>query len=208
MLRRRTSGPSGTASKRALDIALCAASLPFTAPIAGLIAVAVRLTSRGPVLYRANRVGRYGRPIVVLKFRTMRTGCAGPSVTRAGDDRITPIGRLLRASKLDELPQIVNVLRGDMSIVGPRPEDPRYVEHYTTEQRQVLSVRPGITSLAFLRFGHEQELIERARPADTEEYYLTEILPEKLEIELGYVRQWTLRRDLWIVARTVGGLFD
>jgi lipopolysaccharide/colanic/teichoic acid biosynthesis glycosyltransferase len=199
------------AGKRLLDVGLCIASLPVTLPLAAAIAVAVKLTSRGPVIYRANRVGRYGRPIVVLKFRTMRTGSGGPLITRSGDDRITPVGRFLRASKLDELPQIVNVLRGDMSIVGPRPEDPRYVAAYSAEQRQVLSLRPGMTCLAFLRFGHEQALIERAKaareePFDVESFYVSEILPEKLDIELSYLRDWSLRGDLRIIAHTFGGL--
>ncbi len=205
MLQRRTHH-AGTTAKRVLDVTLCVASLPLTLPLGAVLALAVRLGGRGPVLHRADRVGRDGRPIVVLKFRTMRPGCCGPGVTRAGDDRITRVGRVLRATKLDELPQLLNVLRGDMSLVGPRPEDPRYVATYTAEQRQVLSVRPGVTSLAFLRFGHEQDLIERACPADTEAFYLTEILPAKLEIELGYVRGWSLREDLRILARTAGVL--
>jgi lipopolysaccharide/colanic/teichoic acid biosynthesis glycosyltransferase len=127
-------------------------------------------------------------------------------VTRAGDDRITPVGRLLRRSALDELPQLLNVLRGDMSLVGPRPEDPRFVAVYTDEQREVLSVRPGLASLAFLRFGHEQEWIERAGPDDTEAFYLAEVLPAKLEIELGYVRGRSVRGDLQILTGTVRGL--
>jgi lipopolysaccharide/colanic/teichoic acid biosynthesis glycosyltransferase len=204
------------AAKRLLDVGLCIASLPVTLPVAAAIAAAVKLTSQGPVIYRANRVGRYGSPIVVLKFRTMRTENGGPRITRSGDDRITPVGRFLRASKLDELPQIVNVLRGDMSIVGPRPEDPEYVAAYSAEQRQVLSVRPGMTCLAFLRFGHEQTLIERAKierakaareePFDVEAFYVSEILPEKLDIELSYVREWSLRGDLRIIAHTLGEL--
>jgi lipopolysaccharide/colanic/teichoic acid biosynthesis glycosyltransferase len=202
----RTRRVSATA-KRAIDIALCLCSLPITLPLAVVVAVVVKCTSSGPVLYQAHRVGLHGRPIVVLKFRTMRTDCNGPSVTRSGDDRITSVGRLLRASKLDELPQIVNVLRGDMSIVGPRPEDPKYVAGYSEEQRQVLSVRPGMTSLAFLRFGHEQDFIERAGPVDLETFYLTKVLPEKLDIELTYVREWSVRGDLRIIARTFAGLF-
>ncbi|WP_214365460.1 sugar transferase [Pseudonocardia sp. H11422] len=200
--------PFGHAVKRLLDIALCIASLPIVMPLGAAIAVAVKLTSPGPVLYRANRIGRDMRPISVWKFRTMRADCGGPSITRTGDPRITPFGHWLRDSKLDELPQVLNVLKGDMSLVGPRPEDPRYVASYSPEQRRVLSMRPGITSLAFLRFGHEQELIERAGASDPETYYLTEILPEKLAIELRYVRNWTMRGDLRILARTVGGLFS
>ena len=208
--------PSRHTGKRLLDVGLCIASLPVTLPLAAAIAVAVKLTSPGPVIYRAYRVGRYGRPIVVLKFRTMRTESRGPRITRSGDDRITPVGRFLRASKLDELPQIVNVLRGDMSIVGPRPEDPEYVAAYNAEQRQVLSVRPGLTCLTFLRWGPEQALIEqvkleRAKAAgdqsfDVESFYLREILPEKLDIELSYVREWSLSGDLRILAHTFGGL--
>jgi lipopolysaccharide/colanic/teichoic acid biosynthesis glycosyltransferase len=198
----------GVAMKRLIDLTLCVVSLPVTAALGVVVAALVKATSPGPVLYRARRVGRHGRPIEVLKFRTMRVDCTGPSVTRSGDDRITPAGRFLRASKLDELPQIVNVLRGDMSIVGPRPEDPKYVAAYTDEQRQVLSVRPGITSLAFLRFGHEQEWIERARPVDAESFYVTEILPEKLAIELHYVREWSVRGDLRILARTLTSLIS
>ncbi len=203
--------PSRHAGKRLLDVGLCIVSLPVTLPLAAAIAVAVKLTSPGPVIYRAHRVGRYGRPIVVLKFRTMRTESSGPRITRSGDDRITPVGRFLRASKLDELPQIINVLRGDMSIVGPRPEDPEYVVAYNAEQQQVLSVRPGLTCLTFLRWGPEQALIERAKaaadqPFDVESFYLREILPEKLDIELSYVRDWSLRGDLRILAHTFGGL--
>jgi len=194
-------------AKRALDVALCICSLPIAMPLAAVVAAIVKATSPGPVLYRADRIGLHGQPIVVLKFRTMRTDCEGPRVTRSGDDRVTSVGRVLRASKLDELPQIVNVLRGDMSIVGPRPEDPKYVAGYSEEQRQVLSVRPGMTSLSFLRFGHEQEFIERAAPADAETFYLTQVLPEKLDIELTYVRSWSVRGDMRIIARTFAGLF-
>jgi lipopolysaccharide/colanic/teichoic acid biosynthesis glycosyltransferase len=198
----------GAPVKRALDVVLCLASLPVTLPVAALVAVAVKVTSPGPVLYRATRVGRDMRPFALLKFRTMHVGAGGPGITRSGDSRITPVGRWLRASKLDELPQVLNVLRGEMSIVGPRPEDPRYVATYTHDQRQVLAVRPGMTSLAFLRFGHEQEFIERAQPADVEAFYLSEILPEKLDIELQYVRNWTVLGDVRILARTLTGLFS
>lgn len=197
----------GPGVKRAIDLALCVGTLPVTLPLAILIAVAIRLTCPGPAIYRAVRVGRYGRPFTLFKFRTMRVGSTGPGITRSADDRITPVGRWLRATKLDELPQIVNVLRGQMSLVGPRPEDPRYVARYTDDQRRVLTVRPGMTSLAFLRFGHEQDFIERVGPANVEQFYLCEILPEKLEIELRYVRDWSVLGDLRILARTATILF-
>ena len=207
--RHRTGGhPIGSAVKRLIDLALCVLSLPVTVPIGAVVAALVKATSRGPVLYRARRVGRHGRPIEVLKFRTMRVDCTGPSVTRSGDHRITPVGRFLRASKLDELPQIVNVLRGDMSIVGPRPEDPKYVASYTA----------GAAAGAVGAAGdHEPRVpsvrsragMDRTRSAtDAESFYITEILPEKLAIELSYVREWSVRGDLRILARTLTGLLS
>jgi lipopolysaccharide/colanic/teichoic acid biosynthesis glycosyltransferase len=144
----------------------------------------------------------------MFKFATMVPGDDGPRLTRAGDRRITPIGRWLRMTKLNELPQLINVLKGDMSLVGPRPEDPRYTAFYSAEQREVLSVRPGMASLAFLRFGDEEAYIERAGPTDIEAYYLKELLPEKLDIELQYVRSWTMRGDFRILTRTVVGLLS
>lgn len=186
--------------KRLLDILLCVVTLPLTLPLMALIGVAVKVSSPGPVLYRALRVGRGLEPFHALKFRTMTPNSAGPSVTRSGDPRITPVGRWLRSSKLDELPQIINVIVGDMSLVGPRPEDPGYVDSYSPAQQRVLSIRPGIVSLAFLRFGHEQDFIERFGAHDTDRFYRTQVLPEKLNIELYYVGSWTLLGDLRILA--------
>jgi lipopolysaccharide/colanic/teichoic acid biosynthesis glycosyltransferase len=194
--------------KRAGDVALCLVTLPVTVPLMSLIALAVKATSAGPVVYRAKRMGRDATVFELLKFRTMTADVAGPGITRSGDARITGVGRWLRTSKLDELPQIVNVLRGDMSIVGPRPEDPRYLHAYTDEQREVLGVAPGMTSSALFRFGNEQAFIERAQPDDVEAFYLSEILPVKLDLELAYVRRWSLRSDLSILARTVGAMFS
>jgi lipopolysaccharide/colanic/teichoic acid biosynthesis glycosyltransferase len=192
-------------SKRALDVVLCLASVLVLLPVLLLIS-AVLLVSSGQVIYRAPRIGRDGRQFTMFKFATMVPGDSGPRITTQGDMRITPVGRWLRATKLNELPQIFNVLRGDMSLVGPRPEDPRYTVHYSPDQRRVLAVRPGLTSRAFLEFGDEQAFIERARPSDVEAYYLRELLPEKLEIELGYIDNWSMREDLRILAGTVKGL--
>lgn len=200
-----TRGRAGTAGKRALDVVLCLAGLPVVLPVLLTVGL-VLLLSGEEVLYRAPRVGLHGRRFTMFKFATMRPGDSGPRVTREGDPRITPIGRVLRSTKLNELPQIVNVLRGDMSVVGPRPEDPRYARAYTPEQRAVWSVRPGMTSVAYLDFGDEQVYIERARPDDVESFYLGELLPAKLEIELGYVRSWTVGGDMVIIARTLGRL--
>jgi lipopolysaccharide/colanic/teichoic acid biosynthesis glycosyltransferase len=193
--------------KRVLDVALCVVTLPITVPVMALVAVAVKATSRGPVLYRARRMGRDAAPFDLLKFRTMTPGTTGPGITRAGDRRITPVGRWLRTSKLDELPQIINVLRGEMSLVGPRPEDPRYLHGYSEEQRAVLAVPPGMTSSALFHFGNEQAFIERAGPSDVEAFYLTEVMPVKLDIELRYVRDWSVTGDLSILARTVTAMF-
>ena len=151
------------------------------------MAVVLRLTA-GEVIYRAPRIGRDGQLFTMFKFVTMTRGDSGPRVTERGDMRITEIGRWLRATKLNELPQLFNVIKGEMSLVGPRPEDPRYAAQYSARHRQVLAVRPGMTSLAFLRFGDEEEFIAQARPVDVEAYYVQELLPKKLDIELDYVR--------------------
>jgi lipopolysaccharide/colanic/teichoic acid biosynthesis glycosyltransferase len=195
-------------AKRAMDVTLCLVSLPIVLPLMAVLTLVVKFGGPGPVLYRAPRVGRDMVPFELLKFRTMRVGSIGPGITAAGDPRITPIGTWLRASKLDEVPQIINVLRGDMSVVGPRPEDPRFVAVYTETQRDVLTVRPGMTSLAFLYFGHEQAFLGCLNPADIESFYLSDVLPAKLDIELRYVRERTLRGDLEILARTSALLFS
>jgi len=155
--------------KRALDLAVSTAGLLLLAPLFLLIAILVKIASAGPVLYRHERVGRGGERFGVLKFRTMCRGAdqLGPALTTATDSRITPLGRHLRRSKLDELPQLWNVLVGEMSLVGPRPEAPGYVEFYSPAQRNVLSVRPGITDSASLAYRREEELLAaRARPKD------------------------------------------
>jgi lipopolysaccharide/colanic/teichoic acid biosynthesis glycosyltransferase len=193
--------PVRSRAKRALDVTLAVSSLLVLLPMLALIATALKL-SGNEVIYRAPRIGREGRPFTMFKFATM-TGDSGPRVTYEGDPRITRAGRWLRATKLNELPQIVNVLKGDMSIVGPRPEDPLYVAQYSARHREVLAVRPGMTSRAFLRFGDEQAFIKSAAPVDVEAYYLQELLPEKLDIELDYVHGWSMWEDLRIVAGTV-----
>jgi len=124
----------------------------------------------------------------------------GPGITATGDSRVTPVGRFLRRTKIDELPQLINVLRGDMSLVGPRPEDPRYVARYTPEQRRVLAVRPGITSAASLTYRHEEQLLSGE---DWETVYRTQVMPEKLAIDLAYLQRRTLWSDLVLVFRTV-----
>ncbi len=187
--------------KRLLDILVAAGGLVMTGPLLLLLAALVKLDSPGPVFYRARRVGQGGRIFHMLKLRTMYVDAdrRGPAVTLADDPRITRVGRWLRALHLDELPQLWNVLVGDMSLVGPRPEDPRYVAHYTSRQRQVLSVRPGITGAAQLLFRREAEVLG---PDATDEDYLKWVMPYKVEVDLDYIAHWSLWRDLGILWRT------
>lgn len=192
--------------KRGFDVILSVLALVVLSPLLLLVGLLVRLTSRGPVLYRAQRVGRDGVPFVLLKFRTMVSDADrhGPAITTAGDSRVTPVGRLLRRAKLDELPQLVNVLRGEMSLVGPRPEAPRYVELYTPAQREILRVRPGITSPASLRFRHEESLLTGPDP---ETHYIKTIMPAKIALDLDYARRASLGHDLVIILQTLVALF-
>ena len=192
--------------KRVFDVSCCLvvgalALLPGVA-----IAVAVRLSSAGPVLYRGRRLGRDGREFDLLKFRTMTASDAGPRVTSADDRRVTPVGRWLRRTKLDELPQLVNVLRGEMSIVGPRPEDPHYAAYFPAEYATVLTVRPGITGAAAVRFRHEEAMLSGSTAADLDGSYLKEILPAKLALDLEYVAHHDVRTDVSILLATLRAL--
>jgi len=192
--------------KRAFDIVASGLGLLALSPFLLLIALAVRLDSPGPSLYRARRVGKDGREFTLYKFRSMVVAASqlGPAITVAGDNRVTRIGRFMRKSKLDELPQLYNVLRGDMSLVGPRPEDPRYTALYTSDQRAVLRVRPGITSPASVYYRHEEKLLGGQ---DWERLYVEQVLPAKLEIDLEYVRHPYLWRDVAILVHTFLALF-
>jgi lipopolysaccharide/colanic/teichoic acid biosynthesis glycosyltransferase len=189
------------AAKRGMDLLLAGALTLAALPVMFVLALLVRLSSPGPVLFRQQRVGRDGESFQLYKFRTMRVANAGPSVTAGGDRRVTPVGRWLRKSKLDELPQLINVLAGDMSLVGPRPEVPEYVRHYDAEQRETLDVRPGITGLSqILLLGREEAML--AGRADAEQFYLTTIMPAKLSIDLRYVRERTFLGDLGLIVQT------
>lgn len=184
---------------------IASVALLALAPLGIVIALAVRLTSRGPALHRATRIGKDGRPFTLYKFRSMRVSRDGdqPRLTRAGDPRITPIGRVLRRFKLDELPQLFSVVRGDMSLVGPRPEDAKYVALYSSEEREVLSVRPGMTSLVSLDYRDEEAQLARD---DWEEHYVRVILPDKLRREREYLSRRTLRSDFAVIVKTVASL--
>ncbi len=190
--------------KRLLDTAGAVIALALASPLIVICALAVRLSSRGPILFRQRRVGRGGRAFELLKFRTMLDGSTGAQITASGDTRITAIGRWLRRTKLDELPQLINVLKGEMSLVGPRPEVPEYVAGYREEQKRVLERKPGITSPASLTFIDEERLL--AAQTDREGYYRRVLLPRKLEIDLAYCRNAGLGADLRIIAATVRSL--
>ena len=187
---------------RLLDIVIAGVALVLALPVLVAVGIAIRLDSSGPVLHRAVRVGLAGRSFTLYKFRTMVDGAAalGPGITAAGDPRVTRVGRFLRRTKLDELPQLWNVLRGDMRLVGPRPEDPRFVALYAPDQLLVLSVCPGITGPAQLAFFDEEHLLAEA---DAETVYIRDILPRKLALDLDYARRRTLRQDLRILAQTL-----
>lgn len=192
--------------KRTFDLTISLLLILLTLPLWLAAVIAIKLGSPGPVLHRAARAGKGGVPFTLFKFRTMVTGAhqRGPGITPAGDPRITPIGRLLRRAKLDELPQLINVLKGEMSLVGPRPEDPRYVALYTPEQRRVLAVRPGITSPASVRYRHEEQLLQGT---DWQQVYLQQVMPHKLQIELDYLARRTFWSDCGIIVETLKAVF-
>jgi FlaA1/EpsC-like NDP-sugar epimerase len=177
--------------------------LVLLSPFLLTIALLVRLGSKGPIFYRARRVGKEGKPFQLLKFRTMVIDAdrVGPGITLEEDPRITRVGRWLRGHRLDEIPQLWNVLVGDMSLVGPRPEDPRYVAHYTSQQRRALDVRPGITGPAQIAFRNEAERLRHSQ--DPETTYIQEIMPTKLEVDLAYLQQRTFWTDVGVILRTL-----
>jgi len=190
--------------KRLFDLVVAAAGLLLLWPLFALIALAIRLDSPGPVFFRQERVGRHGVPFRIHKFRTMVADAPvrGRELTIGDDPRITRVGAVLRRYKLDELPQLIDVLQGTMSLVGPRPEVPRYVQHYPPALREkVLSVRPGITDLASIEYRRESELL--ARSDDPERTYVQEVLPHKLQYAAQYVEHATLWTDLRLLARTL-----
>mgnify|MGYP004451262249 FL=1 len=188
--------------KRLFDICASACGLLLLSPLFVIMAVWIKCDSRGPVFYRQVRVGRGGRDFRLYKFRSMVTDADKGSLITVGgrDPRITRSGYFIRKYKLDELPQLINVLLGDMSLVGPRPEVRRYVDMYTAEQLHVLDVRPGITDMASIKYRNENELLADA--ADPEEYYVNVIMPDKLRINLEYVRHHSFWFDLKLIFST------
>lgn len=190
-------------AQRALDLLIALPALIVLLPLCALIAVWIKRDSPGPVFFRQQRVGRGGQLFRIWKFRTMITDAEqrGAQLTIGRDPRITLSGHFLRRYRLDELPQLLNVLKGEMSIVGPRPEVPRYVARYTSEQRRILNFRPGITSPASIAFRNESELL--AAQSDPEAFYCAEVLPAKVKQDLRYAQQATVWSDCVVIAQTV-----
>jgi lipopolysaccharide/colanic/teichoic acid biosynthesis glycosyltransferase len=188
--------------KRVLDAVVALIGLAIVAPLLFVVSCLIKMTSRGPVFYRQERVGLDGQIFRICKFRSMRLdpNQSGPTITSAGDTRVTPLGRLLRRTKVDELPQLWNVLKGDMSLVGPRPEVPDYVRSYSLAQRRVLAVRPGITDPASIAYEREEELL--GAQSDPERYYQDVVLPHKLSLSLQYVDRMSFSYDLFLMLCT------
>lgn len=193
--------------KRLFDIIAALIGLIILLPLLLIIALMIVADGKGGPFFKQTRVGRNGTPFSLFKFRTMRprSESTGKLTIGSDDPRITRIGHFLRSYKLDELPQLWNILKGDMSFVGPRPEVPEYVDTYTTQQRKVLEVRPGLTDEASLVYLNEDEFLAQA--ADPEAEYRERILPEKLRLNLQYVEDQGFRKDLSIMLRTLGKLF-
>jgi lipopolysaccharide/colanic/teichoic acid biosynthesis glycosyltransferase len=187
-------------AKRGLDVAVSLSLLAVLLPIIALVAAAIWLDSRGPVLYRCRRVGRDGQDFAMLKFRKMRIDATGPVLTLAADERFTRLGGLLAASKLDELPQLWNVLRGDMSLVGPRPESREFVQTCLDDYRVILRVKPGITGLTQLAFVKESQILD---VEDRVGHYVRRLLPQKARLDRFYAENWMFRTDVWILCWTV-----
>lgn len=187
--------------KRAFDIVCAALGLLVLSPVLLLCALLVGLTSPGGVLFRQERVGKDGVPFTIYKFRSMRKDNAGLKISTSSDSRITPVGRVLRKTKLDELPQLWNVLKGDMSFVGPRPEVREYTDLYTPEQRQVLLLRPGITGLASIRYRNENDLLSAS--TDPNRTYIEEVMPAKLALDLEYIPRACVSYDIRLILETL-----
>ena len=193
--------------KRLFDILFSGFVIICFLPIGAILAILILLESKGGVFFRQERIGQNGVPFYLLKFRSMVTDSESKGKITVGtrDPRITKIGYYIRRYKLDEFPQFINVLKGEMSIVGPRPEVKEYVDLYTTEQRKILSVKPGITDYASLAYFHENELL--AKSDNPQETYINEVMPEKIKLNEKYLSNPTLSEDLIIIRKTVLKMF-
>ena len=188
--------------KRSFDFSAALFGLLVLAPVFLTVSVVIYIDDGAPVLFRQMRIGLKGAPFQILKFRTMRVHSVGSAVTIAGDDRVTTVGQYLRRTKLDELPQLINVLLGHMSFVGPRPEVPRLFESYPSDLKKIIaSMRPGITDFASLEFSNESEMLQGVE--NPEDYYLSHILPMKSKMIRKYFEEQSFRTDLRLILHTV-----
>ncbi|MEI6748098.1 MAG: sugar transferase [Bacteroidales bacterium] len=194
--------------KRSFDILFSSLGILLLLPVFLVIGALISFDSKGGVIYKQQRVGLEGKLFGLFKFRTMRSGSDKQGLLTIGsaDDRITPIGLWLRKYKLDEFLQLINIFKGDMSFVGPRPEVPKYVLHYTLDQRKVLTVKPGLTDPASLAYLNESDLLAQAK--DPEQYYILYIMPAKLDLNLSYIEQQNLVKDISIILRTIGRIMQ
>lgn len=189
--------------KRGFDFIASTIGFILISPILVIISVLIKLTSKGPILFKQKRVGRYGKEFNILKFRTMVVNAEklGKQITVGKDSRITKVGAFLRKYKFDELPQLINVIKGDMSLVGPRPEVPKYVELYNEKQRRVLDVRPGITDYASIEYRDENSILGRVD--NPEEYYINVIMPHKIDLNMKYIEKNNVLIDIEIIFKTI-----
>ena len=194
-------------AKRAVDCFVALLVLTVLSPVMLLAGVAVKLTTKGPLFYLQKRVGLYGKPFSIYKFRTMVVDADkyGEITVGERDPRITKVGRFLRMTRIDEFPQMLNVLKGDMTIIGTRPEVPRYVAEYTDEMMATLLLQPGASGAASIAYRHENEMLKDCE--DPEQFYIDTILPDKMAINLAYLRKFSIWQDLWLMLRTVACVF-
>jgi len=194
--------------KRAFDIVAATAALFILSPLLGLAALLIKLDSPGPVFFKQERIGRSFRPFWIYKFRTMVRDAStrGGLITVGEDRRITRVGRILRKTKVDEIPQLINILKGEMAIVGPRPEIRHYVELFRRDYEEILKVRPGLTDLASLKYRDEAALLRKA--ANPEDEYRTRVLPDKIRLAKDYLRRSSFLFDLGLILKTLFKLFD
>jgi len=191
--------------KRAFDVAAASLALVVLAPVFGLVAFLIKVGSPGPVFFRQERTGRGGKPFFIYKFRTMVKDAPqfGPAITGADDPRITRVGQILRVTKLDELPNLFNVIRGEMSVVGPRPDLPRFMSALTPEQRIILRFRPGITGRTQIRYVAEEEFLS---PVNIDENYVDNVFADKIASDLAYVSNWSFWEDISLISYTAVAL--
>ena len=191
--------------KRLFDIIFSFLFFVLLSPVMLVIVFLIAIDSKGPPFFNQVRVGKDGKEFVLHKFRTMKQVSDGPQITVGDDQRITRVGKPLRKFKLDELPQLLNILKGDMSFIGPRPEVPKYVAMYSEEQKKVLRLRPGLSDPASLAYFNEAHLLAESK--DPEKFYIEEIMPAKLELNLKYIQERSFFYDLGLIFKTIGKIF-